>query len=86
MNVSSLSPWLLDFHTVRFSVSSGGFFFFLIVVILLLVVGGGTVCLPMPPSWMEVPEMYTLNGSIAWDKNYISVKLLQKKNMQAGPK
>ena len=28
MNVSSLSPWLLDFHTVRFSVSSGCFFFF----------------------------------------------------------
>ena len=23
MNVSSLNPWLLDFHTVRFSVSSG---------------------------------------------------------------
>ena len=27
MNVSSLSPWLSDFHTVRFSVSSGGFLF-----------------------------------------------------------
>ena len=27
MNVSSLSPWLLDFHTVRFSVSSGCFLF-----------------------------------------------------------
>ena len=26
MNVSSLTPWLLDFHTVRFSVSSGCFF------------------------------------------------------------
>ena len=25
MNVSSLSPWLSDFHTVRFSVSSGCF-------------------------------------------------------------
>ena len=25
MNVSSLTPWLLDFHTVQFSVSSGGF-------------------------------------------------------------
>ena len=25
MNVSSLSPWLSDFHTVRFSVSSGWF-------------------------------------------------------------
>ena len=27
MTVSSLSPWLLDFHTVRFSVSSGCFLF-----------------------------------------------------------
>ena len=27
MNVSSLSPWLSDFHTVRFSVISGGFLF-----------------------------------------------------------
>ena len=27
MNVSSLSPWLLDFHIVRFSVSSGYFLF-----------------------------------------------------------
>ena len=27
MNVCSLTPWLLDFHTVRFSVSSGCFLF-----------------------------------------------------------
>ena len=27
MNVSSLSPWLSDFHTVRFPVSSGCFLF-----------------------------------------------------------
>ena len=27
MNVSFLSPWLLDFHTLRFSVSSGCFLF-----------------------------------------------------------
>ena len=27
MNVSSLFPWLLDFHTVRFSVSSGCFIY-----------------------------------------------------------
>ena len=27
MNVSSLTPWLLDFHTLRFSVSSGCFLF-----------------------------------------------------------
>ena len=28
VSVSSLSPWLSDFHTVRFSVSSGCFFVF----------------------------------------------------------
>ena len=27
VSVSSLSPWLLDFHTVQFSVSFGGFLF-----------------------------------------------------------
>ena len=53
MNVSSLTPWLLDFHTVRSSGSSGYFFVFKFVV-LLLVVRGGTVCLPTPPSWPEV--------------------------------
>ena len=53
MNVSSLSPWLLDFHTVQFSVSSGCFLL-KIVIVLLFVVQGGTVCLPTPPSWPEV--------------------------------
>ena len=38
MNVSSLSPWLSDFHTLQFSVSSGDFFCIYIVVVLLLVV------------------------------------------------
>ena len=28
MNISSLTPWLLDFHTIQFSVSSGCFFVF----------------------------------------------------------
>ena len=28
MNVSSLTPWLSDFHTVQFSVSSGCFIVF----------------------------------------------------------
>ena len=51
MKVSSLSPWLSDFHTVRFSVSSGCFLFF---VVLLLVVRGGTVCLPTLLPWLEV--------------------------------
>ena len=36
MNVSSLSPWLLEFHTIQFSVSSG-YFLFLNVVLLLAV-------------------------------------------------
>ena len=30
------------------------FFVFKLVVVLLLVVRGGSVCLPMPPSWLEV--------------------------------
>ena len=37
MNVSSLTPWLPDFHTVRFSGSSGCFFVFKFFVVLLLV-------------------------------------------------
>ena len=32
------------------------FFVFKFVVVNLLIVQGGTVCLPMPPSWPEVPE------------------------------
>ena len=54
MNVSSLTPWFLDFHIVWFSGSSGCFSVFKFVVVLLLVVRGGTKCLPMPPSWLEV--------------------------------
>ena len=54
MNVFSLTPWLSDFHTVQFSASFGCFFVFKFVVVLLLVVQGGTVCLPKPPSWLEV--------------------------------
>ena len=52
MNVSSLTPWLLDFHTVRFSGSSGYFLVFKCVVVL-LVVQGGKVYLPMLLSWPE---------------------------------
>ena len=54
MNVSSLFPWLSDFHAVGFSVSSGCSFVFKFVVVLLLVVQGGTVCLPTPPTGLEV--------------------------------
>ena len=53
MNVSSFAPWLVGFHTVWFSVSSGLFFIFKFVC--LLVVQGGKVYLPTPPSWPEVP-------------------------------
>ena len=42
MNVSSLSPWLSDFHVVQFSVSSGCFLF-LNCCCPLLVVRGGSV-------------------------------------------
>ena len=49
MNVSSLTPWLADFHTVQFTGNSAYFFVFKLVVVLLLVVGAGTVCLPVPP-------------------------------------
>ena len=37
------------------------FFVFKFVVVLLLVVGGGTVCLPTPPSWLEVREALLLS-------------------------
>ena len=53
MNVSSLTPWLSDFHTVQFYGTSG-YFVFKLVVVLLLVLQWGTVCLPTPPSWPEV--------------------------------
>ena len=52
MNVSSLSPWLLDFHSVQFSVSSGCFLF--LNCCHSFGCQGGTVCLPAPPSWLEV--------------------------------
>ena len=54
MNVSYLTPWLSDFHTVRFSVRSGCFFVFKFVVVLVLVVWGSKVYLPTPPPWPEV--------------------------------
>ena len=61
MDVSSLTPWLLGFHTAQFPGSSGYFFVFKCVDVLLLVVRGGKVYLPMPPSWPEVPKIYLLN-------------------------
>ena len=52
VNVSSLSPWLLDFHSVFWQFWL--FFVFKLVVVLLLVVPGGSVCVPTPPPCLEV--------------------------------
>ena len=51
MNVASLNAWLSDFHTARFSDSSGCYLFWGLVVILSVVMWGGKSCLRMPPSW-----------------------------------
>ena len=53
MNVSFLTPWLSDFHTVWFSGSSGCFFVFKFVFALLVVVQGGQWYLPMLLPWPE---------------------------------
>ena len=50
MNVSSLTAWVLDLHTVQSSGSSGCFFVFKLVVIFLFIVQGGEAYLSMPPS------------------------------------
>ena len=63
MSVSSLTPWLSDFHTVWFC-QFWLFFVFKFVVVLVLVMRGGTVCLPMPPSWPEVFEKYHIKGKL----------------------
>ena len=52
MNVSPLTPWFLDFHTVQFSGSSSNFFCFKIGYYPLFV-RASEVYLPMPPSWPE---------------------------------
>ena len=54
VNVSSLTPWLSDFHVVRVSVSSGYFLFLNFVV--LLVVQGGKVCLPIRKEFLRVQD------------------------------
>ena len=65
MYVSSLTPWLLDFHAVQFSGSSA----FKFAVVLLLVVQGGKVYLPMRPSWPVMQLKKKLNISIYFYKN-----------------
>ena len=51
----SLSPWLSDCHTVRFSVSSGSFLFLNCCCPSFGCVRK-QVCLPTPPSWLEAPK------------------------------
>ena len=62
MNVSSLTPWLWEFHTIQFSGSSGCFFVLKFALVLHLVLWGGTVYLPMPLSWPEVSVSALLKG------------------------
>ena len=63
MNVSSLIPWLLDFHSL-ISCHFWLIFVFKFVVVLLLVVQGEKVYLPTPPSWPENLALGFINGLI----------------------
>ena len=69
MNVSCLTPWLLDFHTVRFSGSSGCFLF-LNLFLSFFCLSEESVYLPIPPSWPEVPVLRVLCSIISL--NYIN--------------
>ena len=60
MNVSSLTPWLSDFHTVWFSVSSGCFFVFKLLLSFFWLCEEA-VCLLTPPSWPEVQNVFFFN-------------------------
>ena len=64
VNVSFLTPWLSDFHTVQLSGSSGCFCLFVFkFVVLLLVVRVSKVYLPMPPSWLEALYLFLYQSS-----------------------
>ena len=68
VNVSFLTPWLSDFPISR---QYWLFFVFKFVVALLLVVQEGTVCLPMPPSWLEVyKDWIFMNNPRRWQVMY----------------
>ena len=54
MNVSSLTPWLSDFHTVQFSDSSGCFLFLNLLLSFFWLCEEAKCIYPMPPSWLEV--------------------------------
>ena len=61
INVASLNPWLLDFHTVWFSYDSGWYLFYSLVVFFVVVVRGSKVCLSIPLSWVEVHLSFSVN-------------------------
>ena len=53
MNVSFLTPWLLDFHAVQFSSSSSYFFFLSLLSFFWLFEEAKCISI-YPPSWLEV--------------------------------
>ena len=54
MNISSLTLWLSDSHIVCFSGSSGYFLFLNLSLSFFWLCEEAQVCLPTPPSWLEV--------------------------------
>ena len=68
-NVTSLIPWLSDFHRAQFSDDSGWQLFCSLVVIFAVVVWGGELCLPMPPSWLEPDSFFNIKPALhPWNK------------------
>ena len=61
-------------------------FVFKFVVVLLLVVQGDTVCLPMPPCWPELPQLYFLPNFqvILMDSRLKSLAAMDKEQSEAG--
>ena len=57
MNISSLTPWLSELHTVQFSGSSSYCLFLNLLSFFWL--WGGKVYLPTSPTWPQVPIFYT---------------------------
>ena len=53
MNVSSLTPWLSDFHTVQFSDVSGRFLFLNFLLSFFWLCEEAKCYLPTPPYWLE---------------------------------
>ena len=80
MNVSSLSPWLSDFHTNRFPGSSGCFFVFKLVVALHLIMQGSKAYLPTPPSWLKIHIQ-----TILWTKLDFMEPMIRKPSWENCP-